>query len=113
MTSRIIPDDYTITHADRQAAIKGVLRLPTADAYDAVFATISKSVAEPLSSFELDVREVSFLNSSGIRALANLIMAARTAGSRLRIMGSVDVPWQKKTLTSLGVLYEGLTIQLV
>ena len=105
--------EYSIEHDQQRTIVKGVLRLPSADAYDAVFAPVSERMAQPDRNYQLDMREVTFMNSSGIRALANLIMAARHAGGALTIVGSAIVPWQKKTMASLGVLYDRVTIQLL
>jgi hypothetical protein len=60
----------------------------------------------------LDLTAVVFMNSSGIRALGALVLAAKRAVARFTIVGSASVPWQRKTLASLGKLYDGVTVEL-
>jgi len=54
-----------------------------------------------------------FMNSSAIRALACLVLAAKRLGLRLTVIGRDSVPWQTRTLRSLSSLYEAVEIRLV
>lgn len=52
------------------------------------------------------------LRSSGIRALGDLVLAARDRGQPLVILGSATIPWQKKTFASLAKIHGGLEVRL-
>ena len=81
------------------AVLRGVMRLPTPAAYDALFAPLRMLVESGRPS-TVDLSEVSFLNSSGIRALASLVLLARERGTPLEMITDDGIPWQKKTLAS-------------
>jgi hypothetical protein len=51
------------------------------------------------------------MNSSGIRALASLVVGAKAAGMPLRIVTDARSPWQKKTVASLRLLYPALELE--
>ena len=98
-------DEYSIECGDGTdlAVLKGVMRFPTPAAFDQAFAPLARRIerGEPL---RVDLCGVSFMNSSGIRALATLILSAKQRGTRLSIVGSNAIPWQKKTLASLHLI---------
>ncbi len=106
-------DDYSVTLAagDETAVMRGVMRLPTPAAYDKIFAPLAARVATrgPLS---VDLTDVTFMNSSGIRALATLVLSAKSHGAPLRLVASQGVPWQKKTVASLAALSHELLVEL-
>lgn len=105
-------DEYSIECADGTdlAVLKGVMRLPTPAAFDQAFAPLTRRIdlGEPLC---VDLCGVPFMNSSGIRALATLALRAKQRGSRLSIVGSAAIPWQRKTLASLRAIYPDLQLE--
>jgi hypothetical protein len=109
---RLDREDFTVEHAEGRSTLRGVLRLPSPEAYDPTFAPIRAAVAADAAAYTLDVADVTFMNSSGIRALADIVLAARNAGRPFRLVGSSAVPWQKKTMTSLKALHDGLEVEL-
>jgi hypothetical protein len=52
------------------------------------------------------------MNSSGIRALASLVMKAKTLGAQMDLTGCAAVPWQKKTLASLAAISPELKVHI-
>jgi hypothetical protein len=104
--------EYTINCAkpDR-AVLSGVLRLPSPESYERVFLPV-KTAMRASSTYTIDVSDLAFLNSSGIRALAGIVLDARKAGRGLSLVGRHSVPWQRKTAGSLHVLYAALEVQL-
>ena len=106
-------DEYSVACPDGSdlAVLRGVMRLPTPAAYDQVFAPLLRRIerGEPL---RIDLAGVPFMNSSGIRALAALVLRAKDSGSRLRVVASVKVPWQKKTLASLCGISSELEVEM-
>jgi hypothetical protein len=106
-------DEYTVDcpAAADTAVLRGVMRLATPAAYDRVFAPIVARVSTggPMS---LDLTNLTFMNSSGIRALATLVLKAKERGAPLRLIANAKIPWQKKTATSLAALNKDLTLEL-
>ena len=81
------------------AVLRGVMRLATPASYDALFAPVRTLIDSGRPS-TVDLSEVSFLNSSGIRALASLVLLAKERGTPLQIITNDGIPWQKKTVAS-------------
>jgi anti-anti-sigma factor len=97
--------------AEERVVLRGVLRLHSPAAFEELFAPISTRI-ERGETLHLDLSEVSFMNSSGIRALAMLVLQAKERGARLRLTGSTGIPWQKKTLHSLSAISPKLEIDI-
>jgi hypothetical protein len=91
--------------------LRGVMRLDSPEAYARAFAPVVASLAEG-SPVSIDLSQVVFLNSSGIRALADVILQAREKRCPVRLFGSAAVPWQKKLATSLTGLFPEIVVQL-
>lgn len=105
--------DYGID-VDREphtAVLSGVFRLATPEQYDGVFAPIATRLAAA-PEFTVDLCDVVLMNSSGLRALAELVMTARRNGTPLTFLGRSAVPWHSKSVASLQPLYSGLTVRL-
>lgn len=104
--------EFTVAHGAAHTTLAGVLRLPSPEAYEPTLAPVRAALEASDGGYTLDVSRTTFMNSSGIRALANLVLLARRTGRELRLIGSAGVPWQKKTMTSLGALHDGLRVEL-
>jgi len=106
--------DFTIDRESSPgtAILRGVMRLESVEAYDRVLAPVRAALADAPAAYTIDVAGLIFLNSSGIRALGDLVLFARNHSKRLVLRGSATVPWQKKTFVSLEHLYDQLEIQL-
>ena len=89
--------------------LRGVMRLTTPAAYDPVFAP-ARALIEGGRASTVDLSGVSFMNSSGIRALASLVLLAKERKTPLRVLTDEGIPWQKKTLASLRAISPALTI---
>jgi hypothetical protein len=107
-------DDYSVElPAPDRAVLRGVLRLESPVAYDRVFEPIHAALERAAEApFTVDVSELVFLNSSGIRALGALVLAARRDRRPLVLLGRRSIPWQQKTVASLQRLYTGLRVEL-
>jgi hypothetical protein len=106
--------DFTFdaTTAPRTAVLTGVMRLESTQAYDRLFQPIRSELETSRERYTVDLSGVLFMNSSGIRALGTLVLAAKKGNVSLRIRGLSSVPWQKKTLASLRLLHTGLELEL-
>ena len=107
-------DDFSVKYdsSPNTAVLSGVMRLESVEAYERVFAPIGKALAESSEPYTIDVSEVVLMNSSGIRALAAIVLAAKRASKKLVLVGRTNVPWQRKSVASLRSLYDGLEVRL-
>jgi anti-anti-sigma factor len=106
-------DGYSVEFpdGDERAVLRGVMRLASAHAYEQAFAGLRAQV-DMGRALTIDLCGVQFMNSSGIRVLAGLVLRARDCGAALRLVASARVPWQKKTIASLRTLDRGLAVDL-
>jgi hypothetical protein len=91
--------------------LRGVLRLDSPEAYARAFDPIVASLAK-VPAVSIDLSQVVFLNSSGIRALADVLLAAREKRCQVKLFGSAAVPWQKKLAASLTGLFPDLVMRI-
>jgi hypothetical protein len=91
--------------------LRGVLRLDSPEAYARAFEPVVASLAK-VPGVSIDLSQVVFLNSSGIRALADVLLLAREKGCQVKLFGSAAVPWQKKLATSLTGLFPEIVMRI-
>lgn len=91
--------------------LRGVLRLDSPEAYARAFEPIVTSLAR-VPTLSIDLSQVVFLNSSGIRALADVLLLARAKRCQVKLFGSAAVPWQKKLATSLAGLFPEIVMRI-
>ena len=111
-----------ITHADYQVhydeanaivTCQGSFRLHGEEYKPILDLMISAADAMP-DTLTLDVRELQFLNSSGINTLAKFILQVRKHKvSQVVIQGSSQYPWQGKSLKNFQRLLPGLQMEIV
>lgn len=88
--------------ADVTVYFEGILRLGGSQEYSPIEDLLNKALAEEPKTITLDVRALSFLNSSGINMLYKFAIATRKRGEvQLAVRGSKSVPWQGKSLPNL------------
>lgn len=62
---------------------------------------------------ELDLRSLTFLNSSGINVLFRFTIKVRQASHvAMTVKGAAAVPWQRKSLVNLKRLFPAIVIEL-
>ena len=107
-------EEYTVDCESNAATamLAGVFRLESAEAYDTLFAPISLALESAIDRYTVDLTGVVLMNSTGIRALADLVLHARRKGTPLVFVGKADIPWQAKAVASLKPLYSRLTVTL-
>ena len=106
-------EQYSVECAEGSdvAVMRGVMRLASPAAYDEAFAPVRARIDRGRTS-TVDLTNVSFMNSSGIRALATLVLLAKANGVALRIVASEKIPWQRKTVASFRAINPDLTVDL-
>jgi hypothetical protein len=105
-------EDYIIDSSTiNKVIISGSMRLPSPLSYDQPFALIKKALDDCIDTLNIDLQDLEYLNSSGITALARIIIQARKDDKTIKFIISNDIPWQSKTFSSLKILWDKLIIE--
>jgi hypothetical protein len=81
--------------------------------YAPVFDMLKETLTGAPAPIVLDLRELDFLNSSGITMLSRFVIEARDrAGISLYFFASASIAWHARSLKNLQRLMPELTIQL-
>ena len=92
---------------------KGALRLSGVEDYAPVLEMLKEMLTNPLMPIVLDLRELDFLNSSGINMLSRFVIEARDRSDiALYLFASASIAWHARSLKNLQRLMPDLTIQL-
>lgn len=113
MTS-IEHDDYQITYEETTTTLtcQGALRLRSME-YKPIIELLSSVAESTPEHITLDVRQLRFLNSSGINALSKFVIQVRKLkASQMTVLGSTAHPWQKRSLKNLQRLKKDLTLEI-
>ncbi|MDX2096851.1 MAG: hypothetical protein SFW36_03675 [Leptolyngbyaceae cyanobacterium bins.59] len=106
-------DDYLVSFDpdSSTAIIRGFLRLEGMEEYRPIMEFLLTAVEES-SQFTLNLRDLEFLNSSGISMLSMFVLKIREKGGvKLVLQGSNKVLWQTKSLKNLQRLMPSLTLE--
>jgi hypothetical protein len=100
--------DYEVRYSAEQHAVvmQGSLRLNAAPEYQPISDLMDNAVAlvllEQRSALTLDLRELKFLNSSGINLLYQFVLKVKKQGGvGLQVLGSNANAWQPKSLSNM------------
>lgn len=94
-------------------ALRGMMRLNGLEEYAPV-AELLASAAGAHAAVTLDLRELEFLNSSGIAMLSRFVIETRNRQTvALTIRGARAIAWQGKSLVNLQRLMPALTMDMV
>jgi hypothetical protein len=92
---------------------KGALRLSGTEDYAPILNMLKETLISPATSIVLDLRELDFLNSSGITMLSRFVIEARDhTGIEVQVLASESVPWHARSLKNLQRLMPTLSIRL-
>lgn len=92
---------------------KGALRLSGSEDYAHILAMLKETLVNPTEPIVLDLRELDFLNSSGITMFSRFVIEARDcSGVSLSVLASENVPWHTRSLKNLQRLMPALHIRL-
>ncbi|BAE49243.1 slr1659 superfamily regulator [Paramagnetospirillum magneticum] len=98
--------------ATKTVALKGILRLNGLQEYAPIATLLSEAVPE--GAMVLDLRELEFLNSSGIAMLSKFVIEIRNRKTvDLCVVGSKAVAWQGKSLVNLCKLMPSLRMEII
>ena len=107
-------EDYRITYNADEAQItcSGNFRLQGSD-YAPIVDILNQAADAKPEQLTLDLRELKFLNSSGINMLSKFVIRIRKHGvSGMLVRGSNAYAWQGKSLKNLQRLKKDLVLEL-
>ncbi len=96
---------------------KGELALMGTGEYPPIAALLDQVLAEAAnqepSQLTLNLRDLKFLNSSGINVISKFVIKVRRVGNvGMTVQGSDSIPWQAKSLVNLKRLMPGMVVEL-
>ncbi len=106
-------DDYRVWYDPEANTVffQGFLRLDGMEAYSPVMSLLLDAV-EKQPQITLNLRQLEFLNSSGISMLSMFVVKVRQRGDvQLYLQGAENVLWQTKSLKNLQRLMPGLQLE--
>ncbi len=108
-------EDYQVHYDEGNAIVtcQGSFRLRGGEEYAPILQVLMEAADAKPASLTLDVRELQFLNSSGINTLSKFILQVRKhKSSQVVIKGSSQYPWQQKSLKNFQRLLPGLLLEI-
>ena len=108
-------DDYCITYNSETATVicKGSLLLSSTEEYAPILQLFNTAAEQQQKMLTLDVKELEFLNSSGINTFTKFVINVRKKQTlQLVAMGYGEIPWQVRFLKNLQRLLPTLTLKL-
>ncbi|MCP4344001.1 MAG: hypothetical protein GY795_00565 [Desulfobacterales bacterium] len=104
-------DDYKIAYQDSVISISGKLSLMPEE-YGEIAQFFKKILESAHKEITLDIKELAYLNSSGIKVVCvNLILEAEEIkGLKMKILCSEEYIWQKETIPTFEGLMDDLEI---
>lgn len=110
----IVQADYQVQYDEASATVvcKGSFRMH-GEEYKPILDLLIKAADALPALLTLDVRDLQFLNSSGINTLSKLILHVRKLNaSQVVVQGSARFPWQEKSLINLQRLLPALKLEI-
>jgi hypothetical protein len=106
-------DDYQVEYDPELGSVyfNGEISLGGMSDYAPIVSLLNKVAAAKLEIMTLNVKELAFLNSSGISMLSKFVLGMKkNKSTQLIVLGSKKVPWQNKSLKNLERLLPGLKL---
>ena len=111
----ITGESYEIRMEDNHSTVffKGALRLTGVADYLPISDLLRATLVSPAGPVVIDLKELDFLNSSGITMLSRFVIEARDrTGIKLFFIASESVVWNARSLKNLQRLMPALEIRL-
>ena len=107
--------NYSIWHdkTTKTVIFQGSLRLSGSQEYAPIAELLNSIARQEPPTITLDLRELKFLNSSGINLLSKFVIDVRNKKNiQIIVIGSTDIRWQEKSLKNLQRLMPSLKLEL-
>ncbi len=105
--------DVRLEDDGSSVCFSGALRLSGMEDYAPILDLLKSIFVEPGQPIVLDLRELDFLNSSGITMFSRFVIEARDRTQiNLRFLASESIHWHARSLKNLQRLMPALIIQL-
>ena len=110
----IVGETFEIRLEDNNTVLfKGALRLSGMEDYAPILDMLKGTLLNPPAPIVLDLRDLDFLNSSGITMLSRFVIEARDrADINLYFLASEAVAWHARSLKNLQRLMPALMVRL-
>lgn len=108
-------EDYSVQYDPKSVTFKfqGELSLGGQKEYGAIAKLLDDVANESPSKITLNLKELEFLNSSGISLLSKFAIGVRKKKTiQVLVIGSNNIPWQEKSLANLEKLLPSLKLEL-
>lgn len=105
--------DYKVWYDAENTTVflKGFLRLDGIEEYKPIMNLLIDAISEA-SALAIDLKELEFLNSSGISMLSMFVVEVRNRGKiEITLQGSNKVLWQTKSLRNLQRLMPSMKLE--
>jgi len=109
-------ENYQVSFDEANGVVtcQGSFRLRGAEEYQPILDLLISAADAMPELLTLDVRELQFLNSSGINMLSKFVLQVRKHKvSQVVIRGNPSFPWQAKSLKNFQRLLPGLQLEIV
>lgn len=106
-------DDYQVQYEPASSTVyfKGDITLGSPKDYVPIVKLLDQAANSDPDTLTLNVKELAFLNSSGISMLSKFVLGMKKKkGTQLVVLGGKKVPWQGKSLKNLERLLPGLKL---
>ena len=117
---KIQTPDFTVYFeaSEQTVVLMGSLRLNAAPEYEPISQLMTQSLEKVASDGKttviVDVRELKFLNSSGINLLYQFVLKVRKHGGiGLKVLGSSSNAWQTKSLGNMVKFMPTLQLEII
>jgi hypothetical protein len=107
-------DNYKIRGDNNSATVDfvGSLRLSGNEEYAPILKLLYDVASSEPSNITLNLKQLQFLNSSGISMLSKFVIDMRKKNTiKMIVIGSNDIPWQGKSLKNLQRLMPALKLE--
>ena len=98
---------------DNTVVLSGELSLGGPKEYYPIKELLESVAEKEPESMTIDLKKLSFLNSSGISMLSKFVISLRKKKRlQLVVLGSEEIPWQKKSLKNLQKFLPGIKLEI-
>jgi hypothetical protein len=107
-------EDYKVTFDPVTVTVtcQGSFRQYGATGYEAIENLLKQVAEQKAPVITLNLKELEFLNSSGVNAFSKFLISVRNYGvSQVIIVGNADLVWQARSFENLQRLMPNLQVQ--